>query len=95
MKTMSEDKIVSIFGGNVTVEEAPKQVYAGLVRRLEEILEEAKRGDIVGAGIVTLDPRNLAEYTLVGSIGGYGMLGALEMVKSHLIEINRGYTGDE
>lgn len=92
---MSEDKIVSIFGGNVTVEEAPKKVYAVLVRRIEEMLEEAKRGDIVGAGIVTLDTSNLAEYTIVGSVGGYSMLGALEMVKSHLIEINRGYTGDD
>jgi len=89
---MSEDKIVSIFGGNVTVEDTPKQVYPGLVEHLEALLEEAKRGELVGIGVAALDYNNYASYSLEGSVGGYGMMGALDMVKSHLIDMNRGYT---
>ena len=56
---------------------------------LEETLERARSGDVIGVCIVNRNSDGTAGFFIGGSIGGYSMLGSLEVVRSHLVDVNR------
>lgn len=78
--------ITSINGATISTGE-PNQIA---VKVLEEALERARSGDLVGVGIVIRHSDGCASFTLGGSVGGYSMLGALEMVRDEIVSLNRG-----
>ena len=82
---MSDDKVVSVFGGP-TGEPAPNEI---LIATLERALEAAKAGEIVGGAIAYLHSDGHGSFNVAGQIGGYSMLGAVEMAKSYIVEINK------
>lgn len=81
---MSEN-VKSLFGGPSGQREASDACIA----TLETWLEMARSGEIVGVAISGLSYDNLARYAVGGRVGGYSMIGALEMAKTALIEVNR------
>lgn len=64
------------------------------IEALEEMLDLAKRGEIKGFAMVPLWHDNTASYLVMGRVGGYAMLGALQMVSAHLVDINLDGEGD-
>jgi hypothetical protein len=79
-------KITSINGATISTGE-PNEIA---VRMLEDALERAKSGDLVGVGIVMRHSDGCGSFSLGGSVGGYSMLGALEMVRDQIVSLNRG-----
>jgi len=73
-------KVLSLYGGPV----GEHEVNETCVAALEEWLEMAKSGQIVGVCLVGLGYDNLAQYTIAGKIGGYGLVGATHMVLQEL-----------
>ena len=73
-------KVLSIYGGPV----GEHEVNETCVEQMEEWLEMAKSGQIVGICLVGLGYDNLAQYTIAGKIGGYGLVGATHMVLQEL-----------
>ena len=63
-------------------------VNATTVEALEEMLDLAKKGEIKGFAMVPMWHDNTASYLLMGRVGGYAMLGALNMIQAHLVETN-------
>lgn len=57
------------------------------VQVLSEMLEKAEAGEIVGVVIAGLYHDGLAGFRTGGMVGGYSLLGALEMAKADLIEV--------
>lgn len=70
--------------------EIKKEPHEGCIAVLERALQEARAGDIVGLSITCMDPNGLSEYSVVGFVGGYNMLGAAQCVVGELTAINRG-----
>lgn len=64
------------------------EVNATAVEALEEMLELAKKGEIKGFAMVPMWHDNTASYLIMGRVGGYVMLGALNMVVAHMVETN-------
>lgn len=79
---MSEN-VASIFGGPKGVPE-PNETC---VKALEELLEMARSGEIVGVAMAGLCADHMSRYAIAGNVGGYGMLGAMEVAKSDLVRI--------
>jgi hypothetical protein len=78
------DKVAPLFGG---LKYQP-EVIESAVQTLEMALEAAKSGEIVGVAIAMLDCRGMGSYSIAGRIGGYSMIGALEMAKAEIIAVN-------
>ena len=66
-----------------------RAVNATAVEGLEEMLELAKKGEIVGFAMVPMWHDNTASYLIMGRCGGYAMLGAMNVVMTHLVGTNR------
>jgi hypothetical protein len=60
-----------------------------LVAALEDALERARSGEIVGAAFATVYCDGLSGWSLAGRVGGNSLIGALEMVKAAAMEVNR------
>ena len=82
---MSGAKVTAIFGGPAGVPEVSKYC----VELLEEWLEMAKAGEIVGVVLVGLCHDKLSRYAIGGHCGGYSLVGCLEIAKTDLIDMNR------
>jgi hypothetical protein len=80
------DTVVSLWGQPVGVREPSP----ALVQELERLLEAARSGEIIGGGFVLLHADATASWVMAGRMGGFSVLGALEMVRAELIETNRG-----
>lgn len=78
--------VASLFGGPTGVPE----VNETCVARLEEWLEMARSGEIVGVAVVALCADGASRYAVSGKVGGHGMIGALEVAKAELIDVARG-----
>jgi len=65
-----------------------REPVESVVNHLGHLLELAKTGALVGLTTVPRFHDGSASYSLVGQVGGYTMLGALECVKMHVIDIN-------
>lgn len=78
--------LVSLNGNHVPgVREANERA----VRAAEELLEACRSGDIVGFCVGQLHFDHIASFRVVGAVGGYGMVGALEQAKMEIILVNR------
>ena len=73
----------------------PGIVNEGCVAALEEALEQAKSGEIVGGAIIRRHHDNVGSYRLVGSVGGYSMLGAIDCVQHDLTRVCMGEEEDD
>ncbi len=60
------------------------------IKALEDVLERAKSGEIVGVGIVCLYHDNFGSYHIAGTVGGYSMLGAATVLANKLAAIVEG-----
>lgn len=79
------DKVVSISGGAVPTRDPNATCFAVLTKWLEM----AKSGEIVGVAMAALHHDGCGSWAVGGTVGGYSMLGALEIAKADLLEINR------
>lgn len=61
------------------------------IAELRELLEKAESGEIVGFSSVQMHRDRGVSYTVAGMAGGFGMLGALEMIRAELVAINWGF----
>lgn len=78
-------KVQSIYGGPSGVPE----VSQACVETLEEWLEMARAGEITGVAMAGLCHDRAARYAVGGMVGGYSMIGALEMARAELIDMAR------
>lgn len=78
--------VKSLFGGPTSLPEPNENC----VKTLETWLEMARSGELVGVAIAGLCCDHMSRYAVGGMVGGYGMLGALEMARADLVELNRG-----
>lgn len=58
-----------------------------LVRELERLLEAAKAGEIVGLAGAYQHKDRVVTYSFAGQVGGYGLLGGIDCVKSRLLQL--------
>lgn len=78
--------VASLFGGPCHVPEPNEDV----VNFLEKTLVAAQSGEVVGIAVSLLHCDNLASYAVVGKIGSYGIIGAIELAKAELLAIHIG-----
>lgn len=64
------------------------EVVDSVVRALEEMLQLAKDGQLVGLAAAMVDYKGDGSYSLSGRISGYNLLGGLEMAKAKIIGFN-------
>lgn len=64
------------------------EVVETVVEILEQMLELARSGQMNGLAMASVDYRGLCNYAIAGRVGGYALLGAMEMVKAELISNN-------
>lgn len=57
------------------------------VAKLEELLERAKAGDVTGIALAALHSDNTASTAVVGNVGPYSLLGAVDMARRDLQDI--------
>ena len=77
-------KVKPLFGG-LTYE---REVIESTVVALEDALEAARAGEIIGVAIAMLYHKGIGGYSVCGRVGGYNMLGALEMAKAEIVAVN-------
>ena len=82
---MMGEKVVALHGGP-TGEARPNEAC---IRTLEAFLEMARSGEIVGVTMAGLSADGCARYALGGVLGGYSIIGAIEMARTELIELAR------
>ena len=59
-----------------------------MVRSLEKVLEQARKGEVLGVAIATSKLDNNTEYYLVGNvIASFSMLGAVNMLGAEMQKI--------
>lgn len=75
--------VKSLWGGPCGVPEP----NANAIAVLTELLEKARSGEVIGVSVAVLHHDGLASWRNGGMVGGYALLGALEMVKADLIGI--------
>ena len=80
----SEMKVVSLTGDEIS----PGEVNAKAVEVAEELLARARSGDVVGISAVMLHSDRGTSYFHGGCVGGYSMLGAVEMLRAELVAVN-------
>lgn len=83
---MSEGRVVSMFGGPT----GERQVSDDVIRVLEDLLERAHSGEVIGFSGAVLVHDGCANFYACGMVGGYSMIGALEMAKSEVLDVLRG-----
>jgi hypothetical protein len=79
-------KVISLDGGPIGLPERNENAVA----TLREALEMAEAGEIVGIGVVMLHKDAMGSYRFGGKVGGYSMLGAIDVMKADLMEVVRG-----
>lgn len=79
------ENVISLWGGP-TGELTPNPT---LIEELERLLAAARSGQVIGVAAAMLHHDGLGSYRLAGTVGGYSMLGALEMVGADLRQILR------
>lgn len=87
------ENVVSLRGGQLPATPVPAALpepSEALIAYLEDLLRQAKTGEVVGAAFATLDHDHSTSYSVVGRVGGYAMLGAIECARQVLLDINLG-----
>lgn len=78
--------IVSLNGAPVEGQTTEPSEY--VIETLEDMLERAKSGKLIGVAIVGMENDGATPYMLVGKVGGFGMVGALQGLQFELNTIN-------
>jgi DNA-binding transcriptional LysR family regulator len=73
----------------------PRNPHPATVEYLETLLAQARAGDVVGVAVVPLWYDRSASYSIVGTVGGYSMQGALACVQQHMAMLNMGMDDDD
>lgn len=81
-------KIVSIHGGPLPG--ATGEPSKALIEFLEAELERARSGETIGMAAATLDKDRVGGFAIVGHVGGFSMVGALECVRHRLADVALG-----
>ena len=81
----TNSKVVTLRGGVPT---STRESNKALTDYVEQLLEQAQSGQVNGLVAVTLEPNGVASFSVVGSVGGYGMVGALDCARQIITEIN-------
>lgn len=84
---MSDDKVVDIHGGPSVRGGVPNSTCVKVAR---ELLLMAESGELQGIAVAFLDREGVSGFVTGGRVGGYGMIGALEMARHELVLVNRG-----
>ena len=79
------ENVTAIFGGPTGLPEP----NATCIEALREWLAMAEAGEIVGVAIAGLCADHMSRYAVAGKVGGYGLIGAVEMAKADLLEVVR------
>jgi len=87
----NETKIVPLFGEAAQPPVLKKEPHQGVITALEQLLQEARAGDIVGLAYAYHGTEFRAAYGVVGFVGGYSMQGALRCAENEISDLNRGY----
>jgi hypothetical protein len=77
---------VTAIRGGITGELTPN---AACIEALEDVLERARAGQVVGVAISELYHDGLAGWQLGGFLGGYALMGAQLMLLDALKETNK------
>jgi hypothetical protein len=64
----------------------PPEPNESVVSELEQLLESARAGELVGVAIA-YQQRDKIGWCYVGATGGFGMLGAIEGLKERLLRM--------
>jgi hypothetical protein len=72
--------VVGLFGKADLGSPVPSCVAA-----LKDLLERADAGEVIGIAVAAVNAKGSASYSVGGMIGAYGLLGALDMAKAHMI----------
>lgn len=80
------DKVVSLSGQKIP-DGSPNQCA---IEALEEVLEKARAGEICGVVLCALYADRSASYQINGMVGGYSLLGAVDIAKAELSDEIRG-----
>lgn len=78
------DNIVALNGNPING--SPSEPSQFLIEALEDLLERAKSGQIVGMAAVSLEHDGQSPYCLVGRIGGFNMAGSLSTL-THILNV--------
>jgi hypothetical protein len=73
--------VKSIHGGPTGLSERNQMA----IDALEMILAKAHAGEVIGVVIAALHHNGLSAFQIGGMVGGYSMIGAIEMAKVDLI----------
>lgn len=57
------------------------------IETLRDMLAKAEAGEVVGAVVAVLYHDGLSGFQIGGMIGGYSLLGAVELAKADLVEV--------
>lgn len=74
-------KIIGLHGQHVPETQEPVE---SVVEALEEMLADAKAGQLIGIGCVTMDHSSRAGYRICGYLSGYSAIGAAQIVVTEL-----------
>lgn len=80
------DKVVALNGAF----NGEKEVRQGCVDTVHEVLDRAESGDVIGAMIVSLHHDGTCSWHYGGSVGGFAMIGAIEMARHDLAKLVAG-----
>lgn len=75
------DKVVSLSGSTPPV----RKPHPRLIAELERLLEMAEAGEITGMAAGYMHHDGLSSFSAIGVCVSYGMVGALELAKAHII----------
>lgn len=79
------EKVISIHGGPTGCPE-PNDAC---IKALEEWLELARAGEIIGVATAGLCHDGLGRWAVAGKVGGCAMVGALEAAKADVLDVVR------
>jgi hypothetical protein len=92
MSDIEERKVISLNGGN---DMTPGRVNANAVKSLEDALEQAKSGQLVGVSITKRFSDGMGAWENGGTVGGFSMLGAAVCAMEELTRIALGKEEDD
>lgn len=84
--------MTNVVGLHGDVSLAVREPHAGLVETLESLLAEAQAGEIQSIAYAAQHADGCCSNGAVGKWSGYGMLGAIESVKTDIALIHMEYT---
>ena len=73
--------VVTIGGTALSSVDDTREPNANLIKFLEDTLEMAKAGQVIGMACASISHDLSAQWATVGMVGGFNMVGALDAVK--------------